>query len=181
MSDSTDSGNALDIILASRIVEFFNLLCDLELEVRRQALVTLNATSHSKPFLIKTQLSKLLPLLYAELEPRKQLMRVVVMGPFKHTIDDGLETRRSAYEALYSVLENLFAAIDDVDEFVAKVVRGLDDQHEIKILCSLMLTRLAAAAPLETQNCMPAFLPELMVRFGCGYSQVPGYACHLGS
>jgi cullin-associated NEDD8-dissociated protein 1 len=163
MSDSTDAGNALDSILASRIVEFFHLLRDPELEVRRQALVTLNATSHSKPFLIKTQLSKLLPLLYAELEPRKELMRVVVMGPFKHTIDDGLETRRSAYEALYSVLENLFAAIDDVDGFVAKVVTGLNDQHEIKILCSLMLTRLAAAAPLETQNCMLRFGPLLML------------------
>jgi len=75
------------------------------------------------------------------------------MGPFRHTIDDGLEARRSAYEALYSVLENLFPSIDNVDEFVAKVVKGLEDQHEIKILCSLMLTRLAAAAPLETQNC----------------------------
>src|SRR5205814_4246229 len=132
-------------ILGTRIVEFFNLLRDEELEVRRQALVTLNAAAHSKPYVIKNQLSLLLPLLYAELTPRKELMRVVVMGPFKHTIDDGLEGRRSAYEALYSVLENLFPAIDDVDEFDSKVVMGLDDQHEIKILCSLMLTRLAAA------------------------------------
>ena len=154
MSDSTEAGRALDTILGGRIVEFFNLLKDPELEVRRQALVTLNATAHSKPFLIKIQLSTLLPLLYVSLEPRKELMRVVVMGPFRHTIDDGLEARRSAYEALYSVLENLFPAIDNVDQFVAKVVKGLDDQHEIKILCSLMLTRLASAAPLETQNCI---------------------------
>ena len=153
MSDSTDAGRVLDNIMGTRIVEFFNLLKDPELEVRRQALVTLNGAAHSKPFLIQSQLKQLLPLLYAELAPRKELMRVVVMGPFKHTIDDGLEARRSAYEALYSVLENLFPAIDDVDEFVSKVVVGLDDQHEIKILCSLMLTRLAAAAPLETQNC----------------------------
>jgi len=87
-------------------------------------------------------------------------MRVVVMGPFKHTIDDGLEARRSAYEALYSVLENLFPAIDDVEEFVAKVVKGLDDQHEIKILCSLMLTRLAAAAALETQKYLEEMTPK---------------------
>jgi hypothetical protein len=51
----------------------------------------------------------------------------------------------------------MFPAIDNVDEFVAKVVKGLDDQHEIKILCSLMLTRLATAAPLETQNCILVF------------------------
>jgi cullin-associated NEDD8-dissociated protein 1 len=154
MSDSTDAGRALDAILGARVVEFFNLLKDPELEVRRQTLVTLNAAAHSKPFLIKNQLPHLLPLLYTELEPRKELMRVVVMGPFKHTIDDGLEARRSAYEALYSVLENLFPAINKMDEFVAKVVKGLDDQHEIKILCSLMLTRLATAAPLEIQNCV---------------------------
>jgi cullin-associated NEDD8-dissociated protein 1 len=99
--------------------------------------------------------------LYDELAVNKGLMRVVVMGPFRHTIDDGLEARRSAYEALYSVLENLFPSIDNVDEFVAKVVKGLEDQHEIKILCSLMLSRLAAAAPLETQNCNT--LPVLKV------------------
>jgi cullin-associated NEDD8-dissociated protein 1 len=157
MSDSSEAGRTLDTILITRIVEFFNLLKDEELEVRRQALVTLNGAAHSKPFIIKSHLIHLLPLLYRELEPRKELMRVVVMGPFKHTIDDGLEARRSAYEALYSVLENLFAAIDNVNEFVAKVVKGLEDQHEIKILCSLMLTRLAGAAPLETQNCMGCY------------------------
>jgi len=151
MSDSTETSNSLDTILGSRIVDVFSLLKDDELEVRRQALVTLNGAAHSKPFLIQHQLDHLLPLLYRELEPRKELMRTVVMGPFKHTIDDGLEARRSAYEALYSVLENLFASIDNVDEFVSKVIKGLDDQHEIKILCSLMLSRLAAAAPLETQ------------------------------
>jgi len=153
MSDSTDKSDALDAVLMSRMLEFFNFLKDQELEVRRQALVTLNGAAHSKPSLIQHELADLLPLLYCELEPRKELMRVVVMGPFKHTIDDGLEARRSAYEALYSVLETLFPAIDDVDEFVSKVFKGLDDQHEIKILCSLMLTRLAAAAPVETQHC----------------------------
>jgi cullin-associated NEDD8-dissociated protein 1 len=154
MSDSSAGGRALDESLKTHIVEFFNLIKDDELEVRRQALVTLNAAAHSKPFLIQQHLSQLLELLYRELEPRKELMRVVVMGPFRHTIDDGLEARRNAYEALYSVLENLFAAIDNVKEFVAKVVKGLDDQHEIKVLCSLMLSRLAGAAPLETQNCI---------------------------
>jgi cullin-associated NEDD8-dissociated protein 1 len=151
MSDSTDTSTSLDTVLGARITEVFSLLKDDELEVRRQALVTLNGTAHSKPFLIRHQLANLLPMLYRELEPRKELMRTVTMGPFKHTIDDGLETRRSAYEALYSLLENLFPAIEIVDELVQKVVKGLDDQHEIKILCSLMLSRLAAAAPLETQ------------------------------
>jgi len=36
----------------------------------------------------------------------------------------------------------------------------LEDQHEIKILCSLMLTRLAAAAPLETQNYLEQMTPK---------------------
>jgi len=155
MSDSTDASNSLDTVLGARIIEVFSLIKDEELEVRRQALVTLNGAAHSKPFVIQHQLGQLLPLLYCELEPRKELMRTVTMGPFKHIIDDGLETRRSAYEALYSVLENLFPAIENVDELVEKVVKGLDDQHEIKILCSLMLSRLAALAPLETQKRKP--------------------------
>ena len=169
MSDSSEAGHVLDTVIGGRIVEFFNLLRDTELEVRRQALLTLNAAAHSKPFLIKSQLVHLLPFLYSELEPRKELMRTVVMGPFKHIIDDGLEARRSAYEALYSVLENLFPAIEYIDQFVAQVVKGLEDQHEIKILCSLMLTRLAVAAPLETQNCKH-HLEVADARFGASYA-----------
>ena len=103
------------------------------------------------------------------------------MGPFRHTVDDGLETRRNAYEALYSVLENLFPSIDNVDEFVAKVVKGLDDQHEIKILCSLMLQRLAAAAPLETQNCRHPLRLTDMCRLGANDTQIPGNVGHFST
>ena len=180
MSDSTDAGRALEAVIAHRVVEFFKLIKDGELEVRRQALVTLNGAAHSKPFLIQKHLSQLLPLLYSELEPRKELMRTVVMGPFRHTIDDGLEARRSAYEALYSVLENLFPAIENVDEFIVKVVKGLNDQHEIKVLCSLMLTRLAGAAPLETQNC--TLLYNIFdSRFGTNDPKISRHACYFCS
>jgi cullin-associated NEDD8-dissociated protein 1 len=179
MSDSSDAGRVLDTWLGAKIVDIFSLLEDPELEVRRQALVALNGAAHSKPYLIKHHLSQLLPLLYRELEPRSELIRVVVMGPFKHTIDDGLETRRSAYEALYSVLENLFVAIDNVDEFVAKVVKGLDDQHEIKILCSLMVVKLAAVAPLETQRCIVFCRLVTNFRYGTNDTKIPEHAYHL--
>jgi len=179
MSDSSDAGRVLDTWLGAKIVDIFSLLEDPELEVRRQALVALNGAAHSKPYLIKHHLSQLLPLLYRELEPRSELIRVVVMGPFKHTIDDGLETRRSAYEALYSVLENLFVAIDNVDEFVAKVVKGLDDQHEIKILCSLMVVKLAAVAPLETQRCIMVCRLVTNFRYGTNDTKVPEHAYYL--
>jgi len=181
MSDSSDKSDSLDTALGSRILEFFNFLEDEQLEVRRQALVTLNGAAHSKPTLILHELPRLLPLLYRELQPRKELMRVVVMGPFKHTLDDGLEARRSAYEALYSVLETLFPAIENVDEFVSKVVAGLSDQHEIKILCSLMLTRLASATPAETQKCLHHCSVVVDCRFGSDLSEIRKHVSYLCS
>lgn len=40
------------------------------------------------------------------------LCRVVNLGPFKHTIDDGLEVRKAAFEALVVLLDACPAVLD---------------------------------------------------------------------
>lgn len=61
------------------------------------SLATFNAAAHNKPHLIRDNLGELVPLLYNETNVREELIRTVEMGPFKHKVDDGLETRKVCY------------------------------------------------------------------------------------
>lgn len=54
----------------------------------------MNSAGHNKPQLIRGLLSELQPPLYNETTVRKELIREVEMGPFKHTVDDGLDLRK---------------------------------------------------------------------------------------
>jgi hypothetical protein len=68
--------------------------------VRKVSLGSLNAAAQHKPQLIREHLGTLLPLLYGETEVKKELIRVVQMGPWKQTFDDGLETRSAPHTLL---------------------------------------------------------------------------------
>lgn len=39
------------------------------------------------------------------LRVQKELIREVEMGPFKHTVDDGLDIRKAAFECMYTLLD----------------------------------------------------------------------------
>jgi cullin-associated NEDD8-dissociated protein 1 len=65
-----------------------------DLENRRLALTTLNSAAQNKPALILPHLHQLLPLAMKETIIKPELIREVQMGPFKHKVDDGLETRK---------------------------------------------------------------------------------------
>jgi len=77
--------------------------------------------------LIRDLFKELLPKLYHETRVRQDLIREVEMGPFKHTVDgkiytkkkfflkldkyfsyfiDGLDLRKAAYECMYTLLDS---------------------------------------------------------------------------
>ncbi|CED83922.1 TATA-binding protein-interacting protein [Phaffia rhodozyma] len=141
-----DTDVSYDGILAPFIVQFLSLMHDSDLTVRRVSLGSLNAAAQHKPQLIRTHLGTLLPLLYDETEIKQELIRVVQMGPWKQTFDDGLETRKTAFETMYTLLDTCLSQID-ISTFLLKVVNGLTDADEIKVICFLSLTRLAHVAP----------------------------------
>ena len=77
---------------------------------------------------------------------RKDLIREVEMGPFKHTVDDGLDLRKAAFECMYTLLDSCLDRMD-IFEFLNHVEDGLKDHYDIKMLTYLMLVRLSTLCP----------------------------------
>ncbi|CZT41128.1 related to TBP (TATA-binding protein)-interacting protein TIP120 [Rhynchosporium secalis] len=151
-----ENDDAFDAVLHSVLIEMLDvMLKDTELENRRLALTTLNSASHNKPELINPNLGALMPRVLHETHINTALIREVSMGPFKHKIDDGLEVRKTAYETLYSLMETAFSRLNIVD-FYDRIIAGLQDEHDIRSLCNLMLAKLIVLDPEETANRLDA-------------------------
>lgn len=142
----SDQPQAIDPLLKANIGQFLSSLRDPDLNVRRVALVAFNSAAHNKPSLIRDLLDTVLPQLYSETNVRKELIREVEMGPFKHTVDDGLDIRKAAFECMYTLLD---ACLDKLDifEFLNHLESGLKDHYDIKMLTYLMVARLAQLTP----------------------------------
>lgn len=162
----TDQPQAVDELLKECLGKFLNALQDSDINVRRVALVTFNSAAHNKPSLVRdlllpapatngakeseqmeTSQSTLIDFLYNETKIRKELIREVEMGPFKHTVDDGLDLRKAAFECMYTLLDSCLDRID-IFEFLNHVEDGLKDHYDIKMLTYLMLVRLSTLCPI---------------------------------
>uniref|UniRef100_A0A672ZLQ2 Cullin-associated and neddylation-dissociated 2 (putative) n=1 Tax=Sphaeramia orbicularis TaxID=375764 RepID=A0A672ZLQ2_9TELE len=136
----------VDALLKDCIGDFLITLQDEDINVRRVALVMFNSAAHNKPVLIHGLLGRVLPHLYRETQIRKDLIREVEMGPFKHTVDDGLDVRKAAFECMYTLLDSCLDGLD-VLQFLDHVEEGLKDHYDIRMLTFLMLARLASLCP----------------------------------
>ena len=70
------------------------MMRDGDVENRRSSLNSFNAAVRNKFRLIGPHLMVLIPLVVDQTLKDTSLIREVSMGPFKHLIDDGLETRK---------------------------------------------------------------------------------------
>jgi len=140
-----DYPHEVDAVLQPVIGDFLNLLRDKELDTRRAALLTLNYAAHNKPSLVRPVLVEYLEALYEETKVKEELIKVVNLGPFKHKVDEGLENRKVAFECMYTLLDTCIDKLD-ITAFTKHLVAGLDDVYDIKLLCFLMLSRLAQHA-----------------------------------
>ena len=136
----SDQPQAIDQLLKSEIGHFLATLRDPDLNVRRVALVAFNSAAHNKPSLIRDLLKDVLPQLYNETQKRKELIREVEMGPFKHEVDDGLDLRKAAFECMYTLLDTCIDRLD-IFEYLNHVIDGLKDHYDIKMLTYLMVAR----------------------------------------
>ncbi|KAI3695011.1 hypothetical protein L1987_77999 [Smallanthus sonchifolius] len=137
----------IDSVLYPEISTFLMLIKDQDRHVRRAAVLALSTAGHNKPNLIKGLLPELLPLLYDQTVIKKELIRTVDLGPFKHTVDDGLELRKAAFECVDTLLDNCLDQLNPSSFIVPYLKSGLDDHYDVKMPCHLILSKLADKCP----------------------------------
>ncbi|CAN6910277.1 unnamed protein product [Brassica oleracea] len=137
----------LDEIIFPEISSFLMLIKDGDRHVRRAAVSALSTFAHYKPNLIKGLLPELLPLLYDQTVIKKELIRTVDLGPFKHVVDDGLELRKAAFECVFTLLDSCLDQLNPSSFIIPFLKSGLEDHYDLKMLCHLILSLLADKCP----------------------------------
>ncbi|XAR49295.1 hypothetical protein NMG60_11032451 [Bertholletia excelsa] len=137
----------IDEIIYPEISSFLMLIKDHDRHVRRAAVLALSTAAHNKPNLIKALLPELLPLLYDQTVVKKELIRTVDLGPFKHIVDDGLELRKAAFECVDTLLDSCLDQVNPSSFIVPYLRSGLDDHYDVKMPCHLILSKLADKCP----------------------------------
>ncbi|XP_076954114.1 cullin-associated NEDD8-dissociated protein 1-like [Bidens hawaiensis] len=137
----------IDSVLYPEISSFLMLIKDQDRHVRRAVVLALSIAGHNKPNLIKGLLPELLPLLYDQTVIKKELIRTVDLGPFKHTVDDGLELRKAAFECVDTLLDNCLDQLNPSSFVVPYLKSGLDDHYDVKMPCHLIFSKLADKCP----------------------------------
>lgn len=139
-----DGPSALDGALPGKIGDFLAAVSDADLKVRHAALLTLSCVAHNQPGYVAECLPALLGPLYEETAKRAELVHQVDLGPFKHTVDDGLELRKSAFECMDTLLDSCADKLE-LKAYIGRLAAGLLDDYDIKMLCHLVLCKMVRA------------------------------------
>lgn len=90
-----DGDEAFDAVIKTTLIDMLTtMLRDSELENTRLALTTLTSAAQNKPDLVVPNLNTLLPFVIKESIIKPELIHEIMMGPFKHKVDDGIEVRK---------------------------------------------------------------------------------------
>lgn len=126
-----EGGDKFDHVLQTYLVSMLStMLQDPNLDIRRLGLMTFTSAAHNKPELVLGHLNKLMPYIFAESTINPELVREVMMGPFKMMVDDGLELRKVRTQVLMYCFR-----IANVTEGCIRVIirphggRTIEDQH----------------------------------------------------
>lgn len=158
----SNSSSAYNLALARMMAPLLKkMLSDSDLANRRLAITTLTAAIQNKPEFVLPDLSQLLPVVLEDTQIKKELIKTVKIGPFTHLEDSGLDLRKSAYAALYTLMETPRALpFLSLTSFFDRVQDGVSDDHDIRTLCNLMLSRLSDLDPEETKRRLPALAEQ---------------------
>jgi len=150
-------------VVETHLKTFMTLLKDPDLEVRRQACVTLESLLHANAESLSRALlnTDILPVLYVETKAHPELIEEVDYVAMKVTVDRGLPLRKEVYSCLFSLLQITPKRLD-LQEFLKHVQNGLvDNQTEIQIATFEIFNHIAVNQPealLELLDQLPNLL-----------------------
>lgn len=147
------------------------------LENRRMAITIINAAAHSRmDDLLRPMLGDCIAVLLQETKVRTELIREVIMGPFRHKVDDGLDIRKvlflfltvsetnhdkAAYEALYTLLSHPALPSSFVPTLLPPLHAALPADEEMHLLALLALHKAIEAHPYAVRAQLPTFVEGL--------------------
>ncbi|GME91718.1 unnamed protein product [Ambrosiozyma monospora] len=144
----------LGLLLELSSVEGF--LFESNLTLKQIGVNNLLFVTHKKPLVALPLVSKAIPtILEGELTQKKEYVKVLKIGPFKHKIDDALNFRRSLYELVYTLITSLednptlltLGHIDWSAVFTQFVTRSFRDDQTITFTSLLTLLKIVTLKP----------------------------------
>lgn len=92
----------------------------------------------------------------------QSLIRIVQVGIFKHKYDNGLESRKLAFELLYLLTSNYANSFSSElgQKLWPAILRGLSDEHDIKMLACLIIQKLTPVNPASVADHTSEILGE---------------------
>ena len=172
--------------LMPRFVNETTLAKDTDARTRVAAMRALSAAAHADADALCSSrladwIARVAPALFAQTPVDASLVRVVDLGPFKHTVDDGLETRKAAFECLATLLDAFRESAEiqteiarGEEDFLARAPSGFArgvaaaaalgaaDHYDVKIVAHGLVCALAKGSPLGTEA-LREVLPDLCV------------------
>jgi len=147
---SSEKGELTKIRDDLRLQDFIIAISDADVNVRSAVIKTINAVTHRESTLIAPLLASTMPKLLEQTAVVPELIRVMDLGAFKHTVDDGLDCRKAAFECIGTILDSCGGLVNARD-IIATLPSGLDDHYDVKMLAHAILGKLCdGIAPNST-------------------------------
>ena len=138
-TDPMDLETALEFLL--------KLVGDQDLNVKRNALESINAIVHNQPTVVRGDVQLLHKMAISETAIKPELITEVDLGPFKHKVDEGIPIRKAAYALLDTMVEKM-PEKSDLSHITEVSIKGLDDSaEECMIICLHVIGRLINCSP----------------------------------
>lgn len=116
--------------------------------------------------LLRTHAEKIVQLSLLETPVKKDLIKTIDLGPFKHIVDNGVPIRKSAFNLLQNIL-NKYPVKQT--EIIEAVIGGFSDSNEdVQILCFGFMNKLIIACPMIVIS----KLDQIVEKFNLFYSKI---------